>query len=69
MQTLFNLFNLLIYIAGFGLMDLFMNKNNFSIEIRIIIYLIIGIIGYHNYKINMLNNINGSGKKISEKKI
>ena len=46
-----------------------MNKNNFSIEIRIIIYLIIGIIGYHNYKINMLNNINGSGKKISGKKI
>lgn len=44
MQTLFNL---LIYLAGFGLMDLFMNKNNFSIEIRIIIYLIIGIIsGY-----------------------
>ena len=61
MQTLFNL---LIYLSGFGLMDLFMKKNNFSIEIRIIIYLTIGIIGYHNYKINMLNNINGSDKKI-----
>ena len=50
-------------------MDLFMNKNNFSIEIRIIIYLIIGIIGYHNYKIKMLNNINGQNKKISKNKI
>ena len=61
MQTIFNL---LIYLGGFGLMDLFMNYNNFSLEVKVIIYLIVGLIGYHNYKINMYNNnINAEDKK------
>ena len=59
MQTLFNL---MIYLAGFGLTDLFMKEYKISSEIKIIIYLVIGIIGYYNYK-NVSNNIYGENKK------
>jgi len=59
MQTLFNL---MIYLAGFGLMELFVREYKISILSQIIIYLVIGIIGYHNYK-NISNNIDGEKKK------
>lgn len=57
-------FNLMIYLAGFGLMDLFMKKYKINTLSQIIIYLVIGIIGYHNYK-NVSNNIDGEKKKYS----
>ena len=60
------LFNLMIYLAGFGLMELFVSEYKLSVLTRIIIYLVIGIIGYHNYKNidkdinkNISNNIYG----------
>ena len=66
------LFNLMIYLAGFGLTDLFMNEFKVSVRMKIIIYLVIGIIGYYNYKIinkdinkNISNNIYGENKKYS----
>ena len=41
-----------------------MDNNNFSLHVKVIIYLVVGLIGYHNYKINMYNNnINGENKK------
>ena len=52
----------MIYLAGFGLTDLFMKEYKISSEIKIIIYLVIGIIGYYNYK-NVSNNIYGENKK------
>ena len=64
------LFNLMIYLAGFGLTNLFMNEFKVSVRMQIIIYLVIGIIGYHNYKNidkdinkNISNNIYGENKK------
>lgn len=52
------IFNLMIYLAGFGLMDIFMKK--ISENSRIIIYLILGIIGFYNY---IRYNNNGERKE------
>ena len=59
MQTLFNL---MIYLAGFGLMELFVKEYKINTLSQIVIYLVIGIIGYHNYK-NISNNIDGEKNK------
>ena len=59
MQTLFNL---MIYLAGFGLTDLFMKEYKISKEVQVIIYLVLGFIGFYNYK-NVSNNIYGENKK------
>ena len=59
MQTVFNL---MIYLAGFGITDLIMKVNKVSMELKVIIYMILGLIGYHNYKKNITNNIDGKTK-------
>ena len=60
MQTVFNL---MIYLAGFGITDLIMKKNKVSTELKVIIYMILGLIGYHNYKKKYItNNIDGKTK-------
>ena len=52
----------MIYLAGFGITDLIMKKNKVSTELKVIIYMILGLIGYHNYKKNITNNIDGKTK-------
>lgn len=59
MQTLFALF---IYLAAFGLNDIMIKELKISTEVQIIIYLILGFIGFYNYK-NVSNNIYGENKK------
>ena len=59
MQTLFALF---IYLAAFGLNDIIVKEFKLSIEIQIIIYLVLGFIGFFNYK-NVSKSINGENKK------
>jgi hypothetical protein len=60
MQTVFNL---MIYLAGFGITDLIMKENKVTMELKVIIYMILGLIGYHNYKKYITNNIDGKTKK------
>jgi len=59
MQTLFALF---IYLSAFGLNDIMIKEFKISIEVQIIMYLVLGFIGFYNYK-NVSNNIYGENKK------
>jgi len=53
----------MIYLAGFGITDLIMKENKVTMELKVIIYMILGLIGYHNYKKYITNNIDGKTKK------
>ena len=50
------IYNLMIYLAGFGLTDLFMNEFKISVKMKVIIYILLGIFGLYNYK-NVNNKI------------
>ena len=60
------IFNLMIYLAGFGLTDLFMKEFKISVKMKLIIYISLGIIGLYNYK-NISNIINGYKNEKTEK--